>query len=158
MKDIVKALNELVQLDYDASKTYEQALEHVDDEHVRADLRAFREDHLRHITQLSAAIRELGGEPIEPKRDVKGLVLESVTRLRSARGTAGALKAMRTNEKLTNRSYDKAAELSLAPAAREIVLANLDDERRHLAAIEAHIARVTANLAERTGEHPGFHA
>ncbi len=158
MKDIVKALNELVQLDYDASKTYEQALEHIDDDLVRGDLRAFREDHLRHITELSAAIRDLGGEPIEPKRDVKGLVLESVTRLRAARGTAGALKAMRTNEKLTNRSYDKAAELSLPPAARGIVLANLDDERRHLAAIEAHIARVTAKPAERTGEHAGFHA
>ncbi len=158
MKDIVKALNELVQLDYDATKTYEQALEHVDDPEVRADLAAFREDHLRHITELSAAVRDLGGEPIDPQRDVKGFVLESMTRLRSASGTAGALKAMRLNEKLTNRSYDKAAELSLPPAARQIVLANLDDERRHLAAIEAHIARVTAKPAERRGAQPGFHA
>ncbi len=154
MKDIVKALNDLVQLDYDASKTYQHAIDHMDDEVMRADLRAFMNDHLRHITDLSAAIRDLGGEPIEPRRDVKGIVLESMTMLRAVGGTNGALKAMRVNEKLTNRVYEKASALALPLRAKEIVLANLDDERRHLAAIEAHIARITARRGERARAQP----
>ena len=55
----------------------------------------------------------------------------------------GALKAMRTNEKLTNRVYDRAAEFYMPPIGQAIVMENLADERRHLAAIEAHIDRLT---------------
>ena len=142
--DIVEELNELAQLDYDASKTYEQALQHIDasDVAVRADLEAFRRDHLRHIDELRAVIEEHGGAPIDLSRDLKGVLLEGMTKLRSVTGTLGALKAMRMNEKLTNRSYERACELDLPLGARAFVLANLADERRHLAAIEAHIARL----------------
>ena len=148
--DTVEELNELIQLDYDASKTYEEALEHVDAEHVevRADLESFRNDHLRHIAQLRTAIEAQGGAPIEPSRDLKGVLLEGLTKLRSVTGTVGALKAMRMNEKLTNRAYDRASEKDLPADVREIVLANLADERRHLAAIEAHLER----LGERDDE------
>jgi rubrerythrin len=141
---IVDALNDLIQLDYDASKTYEQALEYVheDDREVRADLESFRLDHLRHIEELSRLVAAEGGTPLEPVRDVKGALLEGLTRLRSVTGTLGALKAMRLNEKLTNRSYDHASELALSPRARDLISANLEDERRHLAAIEAHISRL----------------
>ncbi len=142
--DIVEELNELAQLDFDASKTYEEALAHLDqdDAVVRTDLDSFRLDHLRHITELRRAVEALGGAPIEPSRDLKGVLLEGMTKLRSVTGTSGALKAMRMNEKLTNRSYRRASELDLPPGAREVVLAGLADERRHLAAIEAHIARL----------------
>lgn len=142
--ELVEELNELIQLDYDASKTYEQALEHIrdGDGEVRADLEAFRGDHLRHIEELRAQIERQGGAAIEPGRDVKGLLLEGMTRLRSVTGTLGALKAMRMNEKLTNRSYERASDLGLPPGVRDIVLANLADERRHLAAIEGHITRL----------------
>lgn len=148
--DIVEELNELVQLDYDASKTYEQALAHIDeaDVDVRADLESFRLDHLRHIEELRAVIEEHGGAPIEPSRDVKGVLLEGLTKLRSVTGTLGALKAMRMNEQLTNRSYDRAAELDLPAGARAFVLANLTDERRHLAAIEAHIERLRGDAGD----------
>jgi rubrerythrin len=144
--DIVEELNELVQLDYDASKTYEQALQNIDegDADVRADLESFRADHLRHIAELRTVVEEHGGAPIELGRDVKGVLLEGMTKLRSVTGTLGALKAMRMNEKLTNRSYERAAELELPAGARAFVLANLADEQRHLATIEAHIERLRA--------------
>jgi hypothetical protein len=63
-------------------------------------------------------------------------------------GTLGALKAMRMNEQLTNRSYDRAAELDLPAGPRAFVIANLADERRHLAAIEAHIERLRAEAGD----------
>jgi hypothetical protein len=60
-------------------------------------------------------------------------------------GTVGALRAMRMNEKLTNKTYDKAVRLDLPPMALEVVTRNLEDERRHLAAIENHIDRIAAD-------------
>lgn len=144
INDIVEELNELIQLDYDATKTYEQAIAAIDegDTEVRAVLESFRDDHLRHIEALRTVIEAHGGAALEPSRDLKGVLLEGMTKLRSVTGTLGALKAMRMNEKLTNRSYDRAVELELTLQAREVVLANLADERRHLAAIEAQISRL----------------
>jgi uncharacterized protein (TIGR02284 family) len=141
-EELIHELNELIQLDYDASRTYEHALQHVADEQARADLQAFMRDHLQHITDLRSVIVELGGAPIEPSRDLKGALLEGMTKLRSATGTMGALTAMRMNEKLTNRTYDRASELDLPPRIRQVIAANLGDERRHLAAIKGHIARL----------------
>lgn len=140
-KDVIQTLNELIQLDFDATKIYDQALEHVDDPIVREDLELFRADHERHIVELTRAVEELGGEVEEVSRDIKGVLLEGMTKLRSATGTLGALRAMRMNEKLTNRSYDKAAGKELPAEAFDIVTRGLEDERRHLAAIEAHIDR-----------------
>ncbi len=135
-------LNKLIQTDYDAACTYREALLHVDDPAVRSDLHAFLGDHERHVMELTSIVRDLGGTPIAAHRDFKGRVLESMTRFRS-RSTLGALRAMRTNEKVTNRAYDKAAEVYMPPLGQAIVMENLEDERRHLAAIEAHIDRLS---------------
>ncbi len=135
-------LNKLIQLDYDAAGTYREAIAHVADPSARIDLESFLNDHERHVMELSRVIRDLGGVPIEVHRDFKGVVLEGMTRLRS-RGTMGALRAMRMNERLTNRTYDKALDFYMPPIGQVIVLENFKDERRHLAAIEAHIARLS---------------
>jgi uncharacterized protein (TIGR02284 family) len=157
-KDVIQHLNELIQLDFDASKTYEQALEHVDDPLVREDLELFRADHERHIVELTRVVEDLGGEAEEVGRDIKGVLLESMTKLRSATGTLGALKAMRTNEKLTNRTYEKSVARELPPIALEVVTRNLEDERRHLAAIEEHLARLGKDLAfDLTDEESTIH-
>ncbi len=151
--NIVDELNKLIQLDFDASKTYEQALEHTeDDEQVREDLTAFRLDHLRHISDLQNVIRGLGGEPKDPGRDVKGVLLEGMTKLRSVTGLKGALKAMRMNEQLTNKTYDKAIEMALPVDARAIIDANLADERRHLATIDAHLERLGVDIGDADDE------
>ena len=135
-------LNKLIQLDFDAAGTYREALLHVDDPSARSDLHSFLGDHERHVMELTRIVRDLGGEPVEAHRDFKGVILEGMTRLRS-RGTLGALRAMRMNEKITNRSYDKAAGVYMPPLGQVIVVENLADERRHLAAIGAHIERLT---------------
>jgi uncharacterized protein (TIGR02284 family) len=141
--ELIEALNDLIQLDFDAVKAYEQAIERIDERPVRSDLELFKVDHERHIADLSQVVRDLGGVPEAAGRDLKGVLLEGLTALRSVTGTVGALKAMRMNEKLTNKSYAKASELDLPAIARMVVDRNLADERRHLAAIQTHIADLT---------------
>lgn len=148
-QEIVEHLNDLRQLDYDAIQTYEQASRHAGaDAEVRSDLERFRIDHERHLLDLAAVIAQHGGVAKPLRRDAKGLLLEGLTRLRSATGLGGALRAMRTNERLTNRRYDEALDLPLPADVLVVLRANLDDERRHLAAIEAHIVRLEEDAAE----------
>jgi rubrerythrin len=142
-KPLISKLNDLIQLDYDAIVSYDHAIEHCDDWQVRTDLELFRGDHQRHIHDLGRVIRALDGNPLDPHRDLKGVVLEGLTTVRSLGGTLSALRAMRTNEKLTNRTYRKAADLALAPIARVVVDQNYADELRHLAVINAHIERMS---------------
>jgi len=142
-KAALDVMNELIQLDYDAIQAYEQAIERCEDSAARADLISFQADHQRHITDLSQAVRLMGGQPEGCGRDLKGILLEGLTALRSVSGTLGALRAMKLNEKLTNRSYERALEARLPGSARDVVFRNREDERRHLAAIEMHIERLS---------------
>jgi uncharacterized protein (TIGR02284 family) len=144
-KAAIAVLNDLIQLDYDAVQAYKQAIEKIDDLVARSDLESFQEDHEDHIRQLSQTVRMMGGEPEKAGRDLKGVLLEGLTALRSVTGTLGALRAMRTNEKITNRSYERALQEKLPTAAREVVLKNREDERRHLASIEVHIERLSGS-------------
>lgn len=137
-------LSKLIQLDVDAVCTYREALLHATDPAVRSDLHAFLAEHEQHVRELSAVVRDLGGTPIDVQRDFKGAVLEGITRLRS-RNRLGALRAMRTVEKLTNRGYHRAAEVAMPPIGQAIVMEYLAEERHHLASLEAHLARLTGS-------------
>lgn len=143
----IETLNDLIQLDYDAVKAFEHALERIEDPQIESDLEGFLVDHERHITDLSRLIRELGGPVDELGRDLKGFLLEGLTALRSSTGgTVGALKAMRTNERHTNHVYEKALALDLPDHARAVLAVHLTDERRHLATIEMHVARLARGI------------
>ena len=69
---------------------------------------AFRRDHKRHYDDLSGEIRRLGGTPPEFSRDAKGVAIEGYTAIRSGMSQIGALRAMKTNEGMTNAQYEAA--------------------------------------------------
>ncbi len=98
---------------------------------------AFRDDHKRHIEQLASEIRTLGGTPPEYSPDFKGYLISGFTSLRSITGTEGALKAMHSNEKTTNKHYDEAVTWPLTPSAKAVVDKGYSDERTHLQYIES---------------------
>jgi rubrerythrin len=141
VKAVIALLRDLVHLDVDAIHAYDQAIKNIDVSYVRAELERFKADHERHVSDLTGAIVALGGEPPVIRRDFKGFFIEGMTALRSAMGTEQSLKAMLTNEKLTNREYDKASKMSLPPEVDAVLRRNSDDEKRHLRYIEDAIAR-----------------
>lgn len=132
----IKILSDLIHLDVDAIHAYDQAIDHIDVVAIKDRIIEFRDDHERHVTDLSAEIRRLGGEPPKRGRDLKGFFLEGFTAVRAATGTEGALKAMHTNEELTNRRYQDALDSGLPAEALDVVRRNREDERRHLAFID----------------------
>ncbi len=142
--DLIDHLRDLAQLDYDAIQAYDTAIEKIDLGAVRTQLENFRADHARHIVNLTDCIQSLGGDTPELGRDLKGVLIEGMTKLRSVSGTPGALKAMRMNEEITNKTYEKALGLELPPDVRDVVEQNREDERLHLQYIEAAIDAIDA--------------
>lgn len=136
----ISTLKSLVQLDYDAVLAYNQALDHIELADVHTQISAFRDDHERHITDLSKLLRDEGEAAPERSRDLKGFFIEGFTAVRSVTGTEGALRAMKTNEELTNRRYEQALTVELSAEARKLVEKNFHDEQRHLRWIEKTLA------------------
>jgi uncharacterized protein (TIGR02284 family) len=149
-KRMIERLNELVALDHDAVGAYEAAIDRINVEPLRLRLREFQGDHRRHIQELSRAVLSLGGTPRE-KPDLKGFLLKGFTAITSMMGVEAALKAMQGNEKLTNRTYERAMTESWSEDVRVIVERNLRDEQRHLAFIEDTLR---TRSWEQTAAHP----
>ncbi len=135
-KDILKHLGNLCQLDIDAHSSYEQAIQNVDDAGIRQKLEQFKNDHERHITELSNHIRKHGGQPPEHRPGFKGFFLQGFTAIRAATGTEGALKAMRGNEETTNKHYSEAVEWDMPDDIKQVIKKGYEDEQRHLRYIE----------------------
>lgn len=133
-KSVVNLLNDLMQLDIDAWHAYGEAIEKLDTAlDIRDTLERFRGDHHRHVTEISARLRDLGEEPPGFSPDFKGYIIQGFTSLRSITGTKGALAAMETNEKLTNRKYADALENEGIPSdIHALIEANYKDEQEHL--------------------------
>jgi uncharacterized protein (TIGR02284 family) len=141
-EDLVKILYHLAQLDIDAVHAYNQALENITDEAIHKNITNFRNDHIRHIDDLSKQIHQHNGEPPIRTKDFKGYLIEGFTSLRSITGTEGALKAMEFNEVLTNKTYKEALEENndLPIEIRALIQRNYADEKRHLEYIRAILA------------------
>jgi len=135
-EEIAKKINSLIQLDIDAIHAYEQAMKNVGEQYIRDQLAEYRNDHHRHFRELSAVVQAMGGTPPEFSPDFKGFFIQGFTALRSLTGTEGALKAMETNEKLTNKTYEEASSWDLPLDAASLVRSNFEDERLHLRYIQ----------------------
>ena len=150
-KEMAKELFDLAQLDVDAMHAYSTAISSIDVPMVRETMIRFREDHERHVNQLSVTIRNFGGTPPSLSPDFKGFMIQGMTAVRSATGTEGALMAMKTNEALTNRTYARALKLGFPADVLELLQRNFVDEQRHLHTIERWIE---TEIWESSAAHP----
>jgi uncharacterized protein (TIGR02284 family) len=138
-KNLIEALSNLVQLDIDAVYAYDQALKEIDDAIIKDRLLKFQNDHRNHITGLSKQIEELGGQPPENSRDIKGYVIEAFTAIRSFTGLKGALKAIKTTEEITNRYYGEVVSWKAPSAAKEVLRTYFSEEKVHLDYITSNL-------------------
>ena len=126
----------MINLDWDAAECYDRAMENIETPELRRNLGSFADDHRRHVDRLSERMRDLGEIPPERSKDMKGYFLEGFAAIRSMTGEDGALKALHSSEKLTNKATGMPENENLDAEARQIIMQNYDDEKRHLAYIE----------------------
>jgi uncharacterized protein (TIGR02284 family) len=124
-------LEDLIQLDYDAADAYQAAIDRLENSSYRTRLAEFKRDHLRHITELSEILSDMGRTP--PKEgDMKALLTKGKVIIAGLMGDEAVLQAMRTNEADTNTAYERAVNFKgLQANTREVLQRGLEDERRH---------------------------
>jgi rubrerythrin len=135
-----KRSGDLMKLDIDAVHAYDQAIDNTELISMRETLAHFRSDHQRHVVQLRKLIEAFDVVPPDDSQDFKGFLMEGFTALRSLSGVEGALKAMKTNEELTNRRYREALAEGFPPNTRELLEKSYQDEQEHLKFIERALA------------------
>src|SRR5919205_861028 len=70
---VVDLLSDLIHLDFDAADAYQAAIDRIKDQQFAATLRAFKDDHLQHVAELSSILSGMGHEPPE-EPDMKSLL------------------------------------------------------------------------------------
>ncbi|MCI0670085.1 MAG: PA2169 family four-helix-bundle protein [Myxococcaceae bacterium] len=151
LRKIIERLNDLIALDHDALGGYEAAIPHIENDEVRRKMAEFRADHERHIRELSALVRQMGGTPRQ-RPDIKGRMARAFTAATSMLGTTAALHAMQGNTVLANRAYRSALEEEWTVEMRAVIERNFADVRRHLEYVEE--ALTTRPWEEAPAEHP----
>jgi uncharacterized protein (TIGR02284 family) len=143
-EDLFDRINELMNLDYDAIKGYDKAIDDIDNRTIQEQLRIFRADHERHIRDYRSLMQQLGGKAEEPNRHLKGAFLEAMAAIRSKLGTRNALKACEGAESIVNSRYRDAVAADLPLDVMPIVHRNYADEQRHLAYIQLALQKKVA--------------
>ena len=104
-------LEDLIQLDYDAADAYQAAIDRLKNSTYRTRLAEFKQDHLRHITELGDILSSMGRTP--PKEgDMKSLLTQGKVIIAGLMGDEAILQAMRTNEADTNTAYERAVNFT----------------------------------------------
>lgn len=133
-------LEDLARLDFDAATAYQAAIERLTAPGLKAAMRAFKGDHLRHTRELGAQLRAMG-HPAPHEGDLKQLLTTGKVMLAGLIGDKAILAAMRTNEDDTVMAYDRAAKFKGCTAAvRRVLERARADEHRHRAWMIAALA------------------
>ena len=136
---LIRVLNLLIESDLDAVEAYAAAIDRIGDGPIQDRLRTFSDDHRRHVEDLTAAVRALGGKPAT-KPDLRHFVRTGKVLLGGLAGERAVLAAMHANENDANLAYERATStLGLTPALRALLERHLADERRHHGFIEARL-------------------
>lgn len=129
--DFTKALQELLELDYDAIEAYETAVNKLEESKFKAKLNDFKMDHQRHVAEISALLRnhheEVPNGPSAKQWLTKGKVV-----IGGIIGDRAILGAMLTNEEDTNTAYARMiSHPRIWNDAVTILQNGLQDEKRH---------------------------
>ena len=130
VEDIVKKLNNLIELEYDAIAAYQAAIERLEDKNYQSQLNIFMQDHENHIAALSQLVSQEGGVPAD-KGDMKAILTKGKVVIADLAGDEAILKAMLMNEEVTNKSYEKEVIQKYPQPIQSILQDHLADERRH---------------------------
>jgi uncharacterized protein (TIGR02284 family) len=153
-KNVVDALDSLIELGLDALEAYEVAVERVEDLDDKDTLRAFRDDHERQVRELQSLVSELGGIPATAP-DFKRVLTKGKVALGSLIGDRLVLLALKSNEEDMLVAYGRMiAHVDVPAEGRELLQRSLDDERRHRAYLERRLLEFGANDVETSETAP----
>jgi ferritin-like metal-binding protein YciE len=132
--EFIDAVKELIELDYDAIGAYEAAIIRLERAEYRKKLQEFKEDHERHVKELTAFLTTLGKATPSGPDNTKSLMAKAKVILGSIIGDGKILSAMLSNEADTNTAYErmnKRADELPGSNIHKIIARGLEDEIKH---------------------------
>jgi len=129
-KDLVKSL---LSLEHDALGAYEETIARLENAQFKARVSEFREEHLRHVQELTVAARKLGIDEIPEGNAVKSAMAAGKIKIADALGSdKSILMAMSTNETDTVAAYERAATKDfISPELKGLFDRAYADEKKH---------------------------
>ena len=126
-------LTDLLQLEYDALPAYSVAIAGLRRPDLRETLEAYRADHERHVQDLSAQIRRLGGVPLPLPHLPTGLLKLAVQMAGLPGGDRAVLLAFVSNEWQSQEKYAGYASRPYPSDLSALLRRHAADEARHFA-------------------------
>lgn len=146
-KDLVKLMNDLIALDFDAIEAYDAAIARLKTVNDKENLTRFMGDHRQHVTDLTALVRDMGEKP-QDEADFKRVLTKGKVVLGGLIDDEAVLKAMKSNEDDTNKAYERATQHQGVPErVMAVFQKNLGDERRHREWIERRLEAMKSKSA-----------
>ena len=130
---LLATLNDLLQLEYDALPSYSLAIAALQSSERRQTLQAFREDHCRHVRELTALIRQRGGFPLALPHLPTGMLKLMVQLAGIPGGDRAILLAFRANDWQSRTKYAHQASGDYEAEVAAILRQAAEDEARHYA-------------------------
>lgn len=132
-----EALNDLLELEYDALEAYEAAVSRLENNTYKNRLADFKNDHQRHIQELTDLLRQHGHSPANGPTGKQWLTKGKVVIADSVIGDKGILSAMKSNELDTNSAYSRMLQREdMWEDAKPLLEKEFADEKRHKEWIE----------------------
>jgi rubrerythrin len=139
---LIAGLNDLLQLEHDALPAYALAIAGLREPEPREALETFRQDHLHHVAELTALVRERGGFPLPLPHIPTGLLKLAVQAAGLPGGDRAVLLAFRANEWQSREKYARAAADPHDPEMAAVLAHAAADEARHYAWAVASLERM----------------
>ena len=130
---LIAELADLLQLEYDALPVYGLAIAALRRAEYRDALADFRDDHQRHIRELTRLIRDLGGIRLPLPHLPTGLLKLAVQVAALPGGDRAILLAFKSNEWQSKAKYARHAGRAHPPEVAALLERNATDEARHYA-------------------------
>ena len=144
---LVSQLNDLLQLDHDAIGAYRIAIEKLENRDWATQISGYLTDHERHVRELTEAIVELGGTPMNEPH-ATGPFKQALQSLGAVGGDKGLLMAWRANELQVRSKYDRYASKAVfwPDRLKALVDRNALDEERHYRWVVGVLEAMGVNL------------
>lgn len=127
----IDAVRSLIELDYDAIEAYDAAIHRLENANYKTQLKEFKEDHERHVRELSALLRKHRQEP-PAGPSLKRVLTKGKVVVANIAGDKAILKAMLDNEEDTNQAYQTMLDrLDDWEDSKDILMRGLHDEKKH---------------------------
>jgi hypothetical protein len=135
--DFATALQELVELDYDAIEAYEAAIEKLENPEYKMMMQEFKDDHRRHVQEIGE-ILTAHGKTVPKSADAKKWLTKGKVMIAALMSDISILSAMQSNEVDTNTAYENVnSHEGKWIDIEDILKRGWEDEKRHKAWLDS---------------------